>query len=237
MARASQNGWSVIGPNDVDRRPIAGVTFPNGFRRGHIYTIFSYLFRRFDAEVESLVPGWCWGWHVKGIEGSSAISNHASGTAGDVNAPKHVLGKRGTFRPAQVRSIRSLLSFFEGTVRWGGDYVGRADDMHFEFIGDAGDAARIAAKIERAEHAMRDYTFREVDGRVPELRQGDVDPPGATQWVTRLQRLLGVDDDGDYGPATAAALAERMAEDPKRSSIDGRKCYVPEWRRLYALWE
>jgi hypothetical protein len=217
-------------------RPILGVRFPNGVLAGDVATVFGYLVRRFDADVEALVAGWCWGWYVKDIEGSDAISNHASGTAIDVNAPKHPIGKRDTFRPAQVAAIQRILAYLEGVVRWGGNYVTRADDMHFEIVKSRVDVARVAAKIKKADAMARDYTMRTIGGAVPELRIHDQDVPGKTQWVWRLQRLLGVDDDGVYGPATAAALAERMRDDPHRSSTDGAKCYAPEWRRLYGLW-
>jgi hypothetical protein len=74
--------------------------------------------------------------------------------------------------------------------------------------------------------------------KLPELRVGDEDAAGHTAWIWRVQLLLGVDADGVYGPATAAALAKRMAGQGtyQPSSSNGGKLYMPEWRTLYALW-
>jgi hypothetical protein len=57
------------------------------------------------------------------------LSNHASGTAIDLNATKHPLGKIGTFDAAKVPMIRALAKKYGLT--WGGDWT-RKDEMHFE---------------------------------------------------------------------------------------------------------
>lgn len=76
-----------------------------------------------------------WGWASRPIRGSEVISNHASGTAMDLNATRHPLGKRGTFTRRQVKRIHYLLSArYLGAIRWGGDYVNRADEMHWEVV-------------------------------------------------------------------------------------------------------
>src|SRR5690606_27057234 len=73
-----------------------------------------------------------WGYAERPIRGSSVISNHASGTAIDLNATKHPLGASGTFTSTQVTRIREILAVTRNHVRWGGDYTGRKDEMHFE---------------------------------------------------------------------------------------------------------
>ncbi|MCZ4151843.1 hypothetical protein BZG21_46535, partial [Escherichia coli] len=74
-------------------------------------------------------------------------SEHSAGTAVDFNAPAHGLGLSGTFSGAQVRSIRRILADLDGAVRWGGDYAGRKDEMHFELQGGVKKLASVAAKI------------------------------------------------------------------------------------------
>jgi hypothetical protein len=65
------------------------------------------------------------------VRGSTdKLSNHASGTAVDLNARLHPLGKRGTFPAEKVPMIRALAKKYG--LFWGGDYKNRADEQHFE---------------------------------------------------------------------------------------------------------
>jgi hypothetical protein len=158
----SQNGWPVdVSGARQNRTPIAGVRFPNGFLAGDVYTVFEHLFGRLSREVERMVPGTCWGWFVKIIEGSTTISNHASGTAGDYNATRHPMGVRNTFSRAQQAKIRQILADLDGVIRWGGDYTGRPDDMHFEINKGAAAVRAVAAKI-RGELPMDQATFNKL---------------------------------------------------------------------------
>jgi replication initiation and membrane attachment protein DnaB len=58
------------------------------------------------------------------------MSNHSSGTAIDLNAIKHPLGKSNTFNKDQRNTINLLITKYGLT--WGGNYKRRKDDMHFE---------------------------------------------------------------------------------------------------------
>lgn len=152
---SSQNGWTVdAAGSQQDRTAVAGVTFPNGVRRGDVATVLFYVARRFHAEVEPLKAGTCWGWFNRPIRGATSISNHASGTAIDLNADKHPLGKVGTFSAAKVRAIRRILADCDGVVRWGGDYSGRKDEMHFEINVSSSRVAELAKKINQQEDDM-----------------------------------------------------------------------------------
>lgn len=156
----SQNGWPASRDSTLIRVDkaftVAGVTFPNGVRSGDVETVLRYLCEQFHSTVEHLIKGECWGYYYKDIEGSTTLSNHASATAVDLNAPKHPMGVRGTFTAAQRAAIRAILTYLGGVVRWGGDYVGRADEMHFEINADATAVAKVAAKIRLAkvEHML-----------------------------------------------------------------------------------
>lgn len=140
---ASQNGWPVF-----DTAPDATTPWITGrVRPGDVDVIFTWLGEQFHERVEHIRKDWSWGWAKRSVRGSTAISNHASATANDFNAPAHVLGKRGTFTPKQVDAIHAILRELEGVVRWGGDYVNRADEMHFEIIKGAAEVKRVADKI------------------------------------------------------------------------------------------
>lgn len=141
----SQNGWPVHRTSAGLRRLpwITGRVLP-----GDVWTIFDYLCRRFDGEVEAIDPRSSWGWAYRPIRGrTSGFSNHASGTAIDLNAPRHPLGARGTFTAAQRAQIRSIISDLDRSVRWGGDYRGRADEMHFEINDSPQMVGRVAGRV------------------------------------------------------------------------------------------
>jgi hypothetical protein len=72
-----------------------------------------------------------WGYAYRNVRGSTdRLSCHSSGTAIDLNATKHALGKVGTFPAEKVPMIRALAKKYG--LKWGGDYKGRIDEMHFE---------------------------------------------------------------------------------------------------------
>lgn len=146
---ASQNGWPVVDQGDVIDRAVLGVEFPNGWLRGDVDTVFTYLVGRLHRDVEPMVSPGCWGWYVKTIEGGTTISNHASGTAFDYNAPKHPMGTRNTYSATKRAKIRAILAELDDVVRWGGDYAGRPDDMHFEINKGRAAVATVAARIRR----------------------------------------------------------------------------------------
>ncbi|WP_282946935.1 M15 family metallopeptidase [Cellulomonas endometrii] len=128
----SQNGWPVI-ESGTDPRLVAIPKIAGRVRVGEVAQIFTYLVTRFDAEVEDVDRGADeWGHAYRAIRGATTYSNHASGTAIDLNATQHPLGAVGTFTTAQVAAIRRILADLGGVVRWGGDYSGRKDEMHFE---------------------------------------------------------------------------------------------------------
>jgi hypothetical protein len=148
----SQNGWPAssdkgsIGVNANFSRH--GVTFPGGVKSGDVDKVLGYVADQFHTRVEALHSGWCWGYNFKQISGSSTYSNHASGTAIDINAPDHPYGSKGTFNSSQVSAIRAILSETSPAVRWGGDYSGSGvDEMHFEINANASTVASVAARL------------------------------------------------------------------------------------------
>lgn len=165
---SSQNGWSVISDsNDLHESTIHGVEFPNGIRPGDVQVVMDWVADQFHHRVEPLHEGWCWGWFVKEIEGSDSISNHSSGTAYDLNAPEHALGATGTFSSAQVSEIHQILDEIGNVVRWGGDYSGRKDPMHFEIHANASAVKKQADKIRDGD----DVTSAEVEAAVLKVLQ------------------------------------------------------------------
>ena len=72
-----------------------------------------------------------WGYAYRMVRGDQTkLSCHSSGTAIDLNATKHPLGKAGTFPLEKVPMIQALARKYG--LKWGGDFKSRKDDMHFE---------------------------------------------------------------------------------------------------------
>jgi hypothetical protein len=149
----SQNGYSA---NDVSVTKVW--TIPGTERKvrlradacGELLTHFAAWF---DKHVEDIEGGEFddWGYAERTIRGSSTeLSNHASGTALDLNAVRHPLGVSGTFSSTKAAAIRAQLRVYEGCIRWGGDYSGRKDEMHFEINQDYATVKRVADKVLRS---------------------------------------------------------------------------------------
>ena len=84
-----------------------------------------------------------WGYAYRDVRGvPGKLSNHASGTAIDLNSSRHKLGQVGTFAEGEVPMLMALAKKYGLT--WGGTWT-RPDPMHFEIsIGSAKVAALIA---------------------------------------------------------------------------------------------
>lgn len=103
-----------------------------------------------------------WGWAGRLIRGdSTTISNHASGTAVDVNAVSHPLGRVGTLAFAVRSGVRRVTAlarinarlriYFAGTIRAGADYQGRKDEMHYEINVPISQVEKVARRLMHTE--------------------------------------------------------------------------------------
>lgn len=83
-----------------------------------------------------------WGYVNRDIRGRPGVkSNHSWGLAVDINAAKNPMGdKLVTDLPKNVSAMAKRWG-----LKWGGDYRGRKDAMHFEFEGTRDEARRLVA--------------------------------------------------------------------------------------------
>jgi len=86
-----------------------------------------------------------WAYAFRDVRGGTALSNHASGTAIDLNATLHPLGESDTFTPEQVKIIRLLCKKYG--LKWGGVFVHRKDEMHFEVSLTPAKAAALVKRL------------------------------------------------------------------------------------------
>lgn len=145
-ATTTQNGWDAIADSGDPRL----VSFPwvtGRVRDGDVATVLAHVAARFDAEVEPIDVAGSWGWAYRPVRGhDDGLSNHASGTAIDLNAPAHPLGSTGTFTDDQVARLRALLDECAPVLAWGGDFE-RPDEMHIEVVGTPEEVAEVAARL------------------------------------------------------------------------------------------
>ena len=92
-----------------------------------------------------------WGYCYRMVRGSTdKLSNHSSGTALDLNATQHPLGKAGTFPPEKVPMIKALAKKYGLT--WGGsDNWKRKDEMHFEIALSEAKVAQLIGSLKLGE--------------------------------------------------------------------------------------
>jgi len=210
----SQNGWTVLeaAPPAVEVPGAPGVKIT--VRQGDVATILVEVARRFHREVEPLdlkvmvPPGRDdWGWAYRPIRGKeSGFSNHASGTAIDLNATLHPRGEHGTFSLAQKRAVRAILAGLvdEATdrpvVRWGEDYTTTVDGMHFEINAGWQAVHRVAERI-RADRAAAAAAAEAAAHHEGTTSEGDT-------MITsgQLADLL-AEVEFDLGPTNARLLA------------------------------
>ncbi|MEO7667392.1 MAG: M15 family metallopeptidase [Dehalococcoidia bacterium] len=97
--------------------------------------------------VFDVSPQQDWGFAWRAIRDSNppVASNHSSGCALDINSVFNYLGRTdGGDVPAWMVKLWNSYGW-----RWGGDYTGREDPMHWEFMGTIADAKRMTAKARK----------------------------------------------------------------------------------------
>jgi len=144
----TQNGWAALttAPSHVGKY-ITGRLLP-----GDVATVLEWVCEQFDKRVEKIDKAQSWGWAYRANANNKAVlSNHASGTAVDLNASKHPNGVKTTktFSDAQIKEVHKILTEAGGVVRWGGDYPAQytPDAMHFEINSTPVQVALVAKKL------------------------------------------------------------------------------------------
>jgi len=143
----SQNGWPAHPDPEVVKLVRMTIPLRSGKSvalplRAETAPALVEMVRWWDANVEPVNPGDTGSYNYRKIQGYSYLSNHASGTAIDINGSRHKLGARGTVSLAQAAAITAKAKSLG--LKWGGTYKYRADEMHFE-INTSPPAAAVAA--------------------------------------------------------------------------------------------
>ena len=227
----SYNGWTASDKpaefGGITKLEVAGESFAPGVRAGAVHTVLGYVAQQLHDRVEPVIAkGWHdaddWGYNFRQNRNANNLSCHASGTAIDYNATRHPNGKSGTFSAKQVSEIRRILGEVDNTVRWGGDFTGTKDEMHFEIASDPTKVDRVAARLNGAAPAVvggrslyRGLTGEDVkrlqrvlNSWYPNLKllADGVFGERTESAVIDLQKRLKLVPDGVVGPATREVL-------------------------------
>lgn len=156
MSAKTDNGWATV-TGSADLTTIRVDTHTTKVRRGDVATILGWLVRQLHyGSIERVVSLYGWRTVAENTRaGGIRTSNHLSGTAVDYNGAKHPYEAThpktwvSGWSASQVKAIKTLLAFLEGTVRWGLYFrTGLRDGMHFEVVGTAAQLARVARKLD-----------------------------------------------------------------------------------------
>lgn len=155
----SQNGYTANDRGLIGTYTVPGSTRKLALRMGDVSVVLLDLAAWFHATIAPIDEGVLddWGYAERTIRGSATtLSNHASGTAIDLDATRHPLGVHGTWTPEQKTLIHARLDLYDGVIRWGEDYDdptrggvpgSRIDGMHFEINAGAAAVCRVADRI------------------------------------------------------------------------------------------
>lgn len=198
--------------------------------RADVAPLLLEYFRWFHAEIEPLdiPPLDDWGYAARAVRGSTSPSFHWAGIAGDGNALKHPLGKRGTFTADQRRRMKAKADSLG--LRLGEFYVSRVDGMHAEVIVPLERALTLVRALQSKAGAPAPAPIGGGPGGRPVIRMGSSGPavveaqhalngkgfavgkadgkfgPATTEGTRAFQRSVGVTADGVIGATTWARL-------------------------------
>ena len=111
-----------------------------------IARLVELLFAETERRGYLLRPGQCWGYACRAIAGTAVASNHSWGLAIDINSLANPYQfPRRTDMPTWMPLLWNRYGF-----AWGGNYndngrLGKADSMHYEFMGTPTDADQMTA--------------------------------------------------------------------------------------------
>ncbi|MGQ3385303.1 peptidoglycan-binding protein [Glutamicibacter sp. TV12E] len=182
----SRNGWDVYTSSSNDK--LTNFPWVTGrVRNGDHYTVLNYLADRYNKEVEKINRSSSWGYAYRAVRGASVVSEHATGTAVDFNAPEHPLGVSAsrTFNATEIKAIRKIVKDLNGSVRWGGEWS-RPDGMHFELIGGNALMKKTADRIKAGKKPKPIFTIPK-----PKPKDAPKEPSNkATDQDLKIQQRL-----------------------------------------------
>lgn len=157
----SQNNWPALEPGSsrLHKWVVPGTDRHFVLRNGSAGFLLCHFILWYHEVVHKLNEKGAvwdeWAYAYRAVRGQTrGLSNHASGTAVDLNATKYPLG-RALMPFVKKRLIWAKLKMYRGCIRWGGDYEGRKDEMHFEINKSMSYCERNARRLANTKRGKR----------------------------------------------------------------------------------
>lgn len=174
--------WKMI--DEDSRHPVSGIEIHRKCLASLSLVLENAwaLYGKSQAEIERHSLHISSGSYVfRNIRGGVNLSMHSYGCALDLASGLNALGE--PYNPQRGLPVEFVQLFEAEGWTWGGRWTGRPDAMHFQ-----------AATVHRGDVAP---------SATPVLKRGDrgID-------VARLQKLLAIEVDGDFGPQTSDVVID-----------------------------
>ena len=155
----SENGWnpSWVGLDSLQWVDVPGCKVRLQFMKGWPLQVLRAFAADYNAYVEPLRDRDSASYTPTN---SVSTSNHLNGTGMDLNWDSHPFHVKGTFTAAQMKTIRELLEFYEGTVFWAGDWRTPIDEMHWQMGYGTWNNPKVGSFIARKVRSDGYSTFR-----------------------------------------------------------------------------
>ena len=198
---AAERGWGPGWPNcqssKMTRVAAGGVTV--NVRR-EIARLVEHALRRTRETGYVLKQDQTGAYVCRPIGGTTRPSNHSWGLAIDINWRENPF----TYNANAPRTITPAVVAIWKSVgfSWGGDWSGKKDFMHFEFLGTPADAARRTANLTVPQPAPQPARARPKEDPVQLITSEIIQPGEVAPFAVAPVRVAA------YGPAHVSVCAD-----------------------------
>lgn len=173
--------------------------------KGQKWTVYAPAAAAFEGLIGDLIqrgyqPQSSGGFNYRKIRGSDKLSQHAFGTAIDLNAMTNAMGQKATDIPDAAALAKKW------NLDWGGNWKDRPDPMHFEYTG-----VNSEARPDQGPPAPAPVTRQSMYPNMPPLSQPPSTPDNPWPTAVPVKPVQGppmnADDQGPSRDDLAAAAA------------------------------
>lgn len=232
----SINGWSVQLP--TSSRLATGTVYGTTARlrtREELLPLFLSIAYDYHREVARLRPAECGGYAYRQANAADAWSDHASGTAIDLNwNHEGAMGPTGgmaTMTDAQIAACARIKQRYE-VVIWGGDKARGGDYSQPRYWDPMHYAIRRGVTLADARAVIYKLNIQ-ADGRRHPVFPGTTLRLGSTGWAVRdLRRHLGLPEGNLYDEKVRDAVKEFKRRRPLLFPVPSGVCGSFAWKRI-----